>query len=43
MDSVNETLRKARDVEERYKLFLERKVEQDKSIEETFKKIAKTQ
>ena len=43
MDSVDETLRKARDVEERFKKFLERKVEQDKSIEETFKKIDRTQ
>lgn len=32
MDTVEETLRKARDVEERFKKFLERKVEQDKSI-----------
>jgi hypothetical protein len=43
MDSVDETLRKAREVEERFKQFMERKVEQDRSIEETFKKIERTQ
>lgn len=32
MDSVDETLRKSKEVDERYKLFLQRKIEQDKSI-----------
>ena len=32
MDSVDETLRKAKEIDERYKTFLQRKVEQDKSI-----------
>lgn len=43
MDSVSETLRRARELEEKFKQFMERKVEQDRSIEETFKKIEKTQ
>lgn len=43
MDSVDETLRKARELDERYKQFLERKVVQDKSMEETLKTIDRAQ
>jgi hypothetical protein len=43
MNTVDETLRKAREIDERYKKFMEQREASNKSMEETFKKIDRAQ